>query len=103
MGSRPLPRAALGEFLSSAWGRGLWTLTRAAEESQGDQGEGNGELHGGREAGERGSVPVSGSGGLVGDVPIRVSSYMLLERGGQGEGSTYGTTLLTWASAQWRK
>lgn len=33
MDSRPLSRAELGEFLSSAWGRGLWTLTRAARAS----------------------------------------------------------------------
>lgn len=45
MDSCPLSWAALGELLRLAWD-GI--LTRSAEESQGDQGEGNGELHGGR-------------------------------------------------------
>ena len=54
MDSRPLSWAALGASLRLAWGGGLWTLTRSAEESQGDQGDGEGELHGGQEAGEGG-------------------------------------------------
>ena len=39
-------------FLSLAWGRGLWELTRAAVESQGDQGKDDSELHDGQEAGK---------------------------------------------------
>lgn len=50
--------------------QGLWALTRAAEEDQGNQGEGDGQLHGGAEAGGR---PQSclWSGGLAGEVPVR--------------------------------
>ena len=103
MDSRPLSWAALGESLRLAWGGGLWTLTRSAEESQGDQGDGEGELHGGQEAGEGGSGPVSGSSGLMGGVPTGIPSYTLLQWGGQVTGSTYGIALFTWASARWKK
>lgn len=102
MDSCPLSWAVLGELLRLAWGGGLGILTRSVEESQGDQDDGDGELHGGQEAGGGGSGPVSGSG-LMGDVPTGIPSYTLLQWGGHGMGSTYGITLFTWASARWKK
>ena len=53
MDSCPLSWAVLGELLRLAWGGGLGILTRSVEESQGDQDDGDGELHGGQEAGGR--------------------------------------------------